>query len=204
MAGDLVGLTKPDQWMHCRRPAEQVGQAWWRHSRHLKSGCTWTVYAALMGHPPCPRAPLAPSCPTGMTLMHAQHAAKHGLRLNRPPSTAPAAANASSVIRQALEANSTPQLLPVQVLSWHISRRAGLYVDMSCLPYRGSLIYEHPTQVFYSTPMKKSEVKGNWCSSCYQDHRGDRIDLDGTSIRKVHIDFFLSTLLECACEVQAW
>ena len=38
--------------------------------------------------------------------------------------------------------------------------------------------------MYYTTPMKKSEVKGYWCHACYTETRSDVIDLDGTRIRK--------------------
>lgn len=37
-------------------------------------------------------------------------------------------------------------------------------------------------QVYYTTPVNKTEVKGFWCHPCYQDHRGERIELDGTNV----------------------
>lgn len=37
-------------------------------------------------------------------------------------------------------------------------------------------------QVYYTTPVNKTEVKGFWCHPCYQDHRGERIELDGTNL----------------------
>ena len=37
-------------------------------------------------------------------------------------------------------------------------------------------------QVYYTTPANKTEVKGFWCHPCYQDHRGERIELDGTNV----------------------
>ncbi|KAK9824572.1 hypothetical protein WJX72_011411 [[Myrmecia] bisecta] len=43
-------------------------------------------------------------------------------------------------------------------------------------------------QVYYCTPLKKSEVKGYWCHPCYTEHKGDRIDLDGTLIRKLELE----------------
>lgn len=39
--------------------------------------------------------------------------------------------------------------------------------------------------MYYTTPMKKSEVKGYWCHACFTETRSDVIDLDGTRIRKV-------------------
>ncbi|KAL0048475.1 hypothetical protein WJX82_004140 [Trebouxia sp. C0006] len=38
-------------------------------------------------------------------------------------------------------------------------------------------------QVYYTTPVNKTEVKGFWCHPCYQDHRGERIELDGTNLQ---------------------
>jgi hypothetical protein len=41
-------------------------------------------------------------------------------------------------------------------------------------------------QVYYTTPAKKSEgVKGFWCHSCYSEHRGEVIELEGMRVRKV-------------------
>ena len=41
-------------------------------------------------------------------------------------------------------------------------------------------------QVYYTTPAKKSEgVKGYWCHSCYSEHRGEVIELEGMRVRKV-------------------
>jgi len=40
-------------------------------------------------------------------------------------------------------------------------------------------------QVYYTTPVNKTEVKGFWCHPCYQDHRGERIELDGTNVSLV-------------------
>ena len=41
-------------------------------------------------------------------------------------------------------------------------------------------------QVYYTTPAKKSEgVKGFWCHSCYNEHRGEVIELEGMRVRKV-------------------
>ena len=37
-------------------------------------------------------------------------------------------------------------------------------------------------QVYYTTPINKTEVKGFWCHACYQDNRGERIELDGTNV----------------------
>ena len=42
-------------------------------------------------------------------------------------------------------------------------------------------------QVYYATPMNRSEVKGCWCHPCYQDHRGERIELDGTQVCSIHL-----------------
>lgn len=55
-------------------------------------------------------------------------------------------------------------------------------------------------QVYYTTPMKKSEVKGYWCHACYTETRSDVIDLDGTRIRKARaqsafMGFFLPYLV---------
>ena len=42
-------------------------------------------------------------------------------------------------------------------------------------------------QVYYTTPSKKSEgVKGYWCHPCYNEHRGEVIELEGMRVRKVH------------------
>lgn len=38
-------------------------------------------------------------------------------------------------------------------------------------------------QVYYTTPMNKTEVKGFWCHACFQDTRGERIELDGTNLQ---------------------
>lgn len=41
-------------------------------------------------------------------------------------------------------------------------------------------------QVYYTTPSKKSEgVKGYWCHPCYNEHRGEVIELEGMRVRKV-------------------
>lgn len=41
-------------------------------------------------------------------------------------------------------------------------------------------------QVYYTTPAKKSEgVKGFWCHSCYSEHRGEIIQMEGMRVRKV-------------------
>ncbi len=42
-------------------------------------------------------------------------------------------------------------------------------------------------QVYYTTPAKKSEgVKGFWCHSCYSEHRGEIIQMEGMRVRKVN------------------
>ncbi len=44
----------------------------------------------------------------------------------------------------------------------------------------------HEPQVYYTTPSKKSEgVKGYWCHPCYNEHRGEVIELEGMRVRKV-------------------
>ena len=40
--------------------------------------------------------------------------------------------------------------------------------------------------MYYTTPSKKSEgVKGYWCHPCYNEHRGEVIELEGMRVRKV-------------------
>ena len=42
-------------------------------------------------------------------------------------------------------------------------------------------------QVYYTTPVNKTEVKGFWCHPCHQDHRGERIELDGTNVGPAYL-----------------
>ena len=45
--------------------------------------------------------------------------------------------------------------------------------------------------MYYTTPSKKSEgVKGYWCHPCYNEHRGEVIELEGLRVRKVTACFF--------------
>ncbi len=47
-------------------------------------------------------------------------------------------------------------------------------------------------QVYYTTPAKKSEgVKGFWCHSCYSEHRGEIIQMEGMRVRKVTPPFLM-------------
>ena len=60
-------------------------------------------------------------------------------------------------------------------------------------------------QVYYTTPMKKSEVKGYWCHACYTETRSDVIDLDGTRIRKARANSgFQGFGLICNCGGLRW
>ncbi|BDA47644.1 probable histone acetyltransferase HAC1 [Coccomyxa sp. Obi] len=44
-------------------------------------------------------------------------------------------------------------------------------------------------QVYYTTPAKKSEgVKGFWCHSCYSEHRGEIIQMEGMRVRKNELE----------------
>ena len=43
-------------------------------------------------------------------------------------------------------------------------------------------------QVYYMTPAKSTEIKGYWCHGCYMDARGDRLDLDGSVLRKSDVE----------------
>ena len=48
--------------------------------------------------------------------------------------------------------------------------------------------------MYYTTPAKKSEgVKGYWCHSCYSEHRGEVIELEGMRVRKVTPNYNPST-----------
>lgn len=51
-------------------------------------------------------------------------------------------------------------------------------------------------QVYYTTPVNKTEVKGFWCHPCYQDHRGERIELDGTNVGLLK-QILLVVFLQC-------
>ena len=44
-------------------------------------------------------------------------------------------------------------------------------------------------QVYYTTPVRKSEVKGYWCHACYTDHRSDYIEVSETGrLRKSDLE----------------
>ena len=50
--------------------------------------------------------------------------------------------------------------------------------------------------MYYTTPAKKSEgVKGFWCHSCFSEHRGEVIELEGMRVRKVRV----AAVLGCTC-----
>ena len=51
-------------------------------------------------------------------------------------------------------------------------------------PARGADAAAGAAQVYYTTPMKKSEVKGYWCHACFTETRSENIELDGARIRK--------------------
>ena len=58
-------------------------------------------------------------------------------------------------------------------------------------------------QVYYTTPSKKSEgVKGYWCHPCYNEHRGEVIELEGLRVRKVTACFFKVSLLAVQWQLQ--
>ena len=51
--------------------------------------------------------------------------------------------------------------------------------------------------MYYTTPSKKSEgVKGYWCHPCYNEHRGEVIELEGLRVRKVSA--CLCTTVSCS------
>lgn len=51
--------------------------------------------------------------------------------------------------------------------------------------------------MYYTTPSKKSEgVKGYWCHPCYNEHRGEVIELEGLRVRKVSA--CLCTAVSCS------
>ena len=42
-------------------------------------------------------------------------------------------------------------------------------------------------QVYYSTPPKMPEVKGNWCHSCFMEERKETLEIDGAKIKKIDV-----------------
>ena len=61
-----------------------------------------------------------------------------------------------------------------------------LWLQHQCLGHDSSADGRGEPQVYYTTPSKKSEgVKGYWCHPCYNEHRGEVIELEGMRVRKV-------------------
>ena len=41
--------------------------------------------------------------------------------------------------------------------------------------------------MYYSTPPKMPEVKGNWCHSCFMEERKETLEIDGAKIKKTDV-----------------
>lgn len=72
--------------------------------------------------------------------------------------------------------------------------------DMCTVCQCTKLLYEPPViycslcglkikrgQTYYSTPADMGDFKGSWCHGCFTEQKGDRIMIDGTSIKKTDL-----------------